>query len=104
MDMIVRQNMSEISVFEKLAAEDASRKADHLEIEEKYILEDMIKPLMGLVVVGGSVDSTDLDGRPLFETPFPILHLKDLETGKITKVLVSQDDECNGGGRLIQIG
>ena len=104
MAMIVRLRMSEINIFEKLAADDESRKAFHLEMEEKYILEDMIEPLMGLVVVGGSVDSTDLDGRPLFETPFPILHLKDLETGKITKVLVSQDDECNGGGRLIQIG
>lgn len=95
--------MSEINIFEKLAADDESRKAFHLEMEEKYILEDMIEPLMGLVVVGGSVDSTDLDGRPLFETPFPVLHLKNTETGKIIYVLVSQDDECNGGGRLIQI-
>ena len=103
MAMIVRLRMSEINMFEKLAEDDAKfRKAYH-DIEEKYILEDMIKPLMGMVIVGGSVDSTDLEGNPLFTTPFPILHLKNPETGKIIHVLVSEDDECNGGGRLIPI-
>jgi hypothetical protein len=95
--------MTEIDVFKKIAEDDARFRKYHLEIEKKYILEEMITPLMGMVVVGGSVDSTDLEGNPLFTTPFPILHLKNTETGKIIHVLVSEDDECNGGGRLIPI-
>ena len=95
--------MNEIDTFKKIAEDDAKfRKAYH-DIEEKYILEEMIMPLMGMVIVGGSVDSTDLEGNPLFTLPFPVLHLKDPETGKIINVLVSEDDECNGGGRLIPI-
>lgn len=61
--------------------------------EFHYISSEMIEPLIGGVILGGRVE--EADGL----VPFPVLRV--MVKGKIYSVIVSMDDEQNGGGRLI---
>jgi len=61
--------------------------------EFHYISSEMVEPLIGGVIIGGRVE--EADGL----TPFPVLRVK--VRGKVYSVIVSQDDEMNGGGRLM---
>lgn len=58
-----------------------------------YIMSEMIEPLRGGVILGGRVE--EADGL----TPFPVLRV--MVKGQVYSVIVSQDDEMNGGGRLM---
>jgi hypothetical protein len=61
--------------------------------EFHYISSEMLEPLIGGVIIGGRVDESD--GL----TPFPVLRV--MLKGKVYQVIVSMDDEGNGGGRLM---
>lgn len=61
--------------------------------EFHYISSEMLEPLIGGVILGGRVE--EADGL----VPFPVLRV--MVKGKIYSVIVSMDDEQNGGGRLI---
>ena len=61
--------------------------------EFHYISSEMIEPLIGGVILGGRVE--EADGL----TPFPVLRV--MVKGAVYSVIVSMDDEQNGGGRLI---
>ena len=56
--------------------------------EFHYLMSEMIEPLIGGTIVGGFVDSD-----------FPVLRV--MVKGKVYQVVVSMDDEMNGGGRLM---
>lgn len=62
--------------------------------EFHYIMSEMIEPLRGGVILGGFVHEGDE-----FFPPFPVLSV--MVKGKVYNVIVSMDDEMNGGGRLI---
>jgi hypothetical protein len=61
--------------------------------EFHYIMREMIEPLRGGVILGGFVHEGDEF------PPFPVLSV--MVKGKVYNVIVSMDDEMNGGGRLI---
>ena len=61
--------------------------------EFHYIQTEMIEPLIGGEIIGGFVHESD------DSAPFPILRVK--IKGKVYKVIVSMDDEMNGGGRIL---
>ena len=61
--------------------------------EFHYISSEMLEPLVGGVIIGGRVE--EADGL----TPFPVLRV--MLKGKVYSVVVSMDDEQNGGGRLM---
>lgn len=61
--------------------------------EFHYISSEMLEPLIGGVILGGRVE--EADGL----VPFPVLRV--MVKGQIYSVIVSMDDEQNGGGRLI---
>ena len=61
--------------------------------EFHYISSEMVEPLVGGVILGGRVE--EADGL----TPFPVLRV--MVKGQVYSVIVSQDDEMNGGGRLM---
>ena len=61
--------------------------------EFHYIQTEMIEPLIGGVILGGFVHEGD--DFP----PFPVLTV--MVKGKVYNVIISMDDEMNGGGRLI---
>ena len=61
--------------------------------EFHYISSEMLEPLIGGVTLGGRVE--EADGL----VPFPVLRV--MVKGQIYSVIVSMDDEQNGGGRLI---
>ena len=61
--------------------------------EFHYISSEMIEPLIGGVILGGRVE--EADGL----VPFPVLRV--MVKGEVYSVVVSMDDEQNGGGRLI---
>ena len=64
--------------------------------EFHYLMSEMIEPLIGGTIVGGFVQEADeSEGF----TPFPVLRV--LIKGKVYQVVVSMDDEMNGGGRLM---
>lgn len=62
--------------------------------EFHYIMSEMIEPLTNGVILGGFVHEGD-DYFP----PFPVLRV--MVKGKVYNVVISADDEMNGGGRLI---
>lgn len=64
--------------------------------EAHYIISEMIEPLIGGRIVGGRIDEDEY-GDSL---PFPVLFVEDIHGDKL-EVIVSMDDEMNGGGRLI---
>jgi hypothetical protein len=74
----------------------------HLEAEAAYIMKEMVDPILGCTVVSGLVDSSDMDGMPMFANPFPTITFRRPD-GTLIVMMVSADDECNEGGRLIQI-
>ena len=61
--------------------------------EFHYISSEMIEPLIGGVILGGRVE--EADGL----VPFPVLRV--MVKGQVYSVIVSMDDEQNGGGRLM---
>jgi hypothetical protein len=64
--------------------------------EFHYLMSEMIEPLVGGVIIGGFVQEADeSEGF----TPFPVLRV--MIKGKVYQVVVSMDDEMNGGGRLM---
>lgn len=72
---------------EKLLPEDA---------EFHYIMSEMIEPLIGGEIIGGFVHEADeSEGF----SPFPVLQVK--VKGKVYKMIISMDDEMNGGGRIL---
>ena len=89
--------------WEEMIAREEEIQKEHLDSEKRYIMEEMINPLINFTVVGGTVDATDLDDRPLLSNPFPVIHLVNKETGESKLIMISQDDECNEGGRIIHI-
>lgn len=74
----------------------------HLDAEVAYITKEMIEPLIGCKVVRGYVDKDDFDGQPIFSNPFPVLVFQ-REDGLEMHFTISADDECNEGGRLLQV-
>lgn len=60
--------------------------------EFHYVMSEMVEPLTGGVILGGYVDENE------YGAPFPVLRV--MIKGKVYEVIVSQDDERNGGGRL----
>jgi hypothetical protein len=72
----------------------AQRKGMTLEqAEAHYIQTEMIEPLIGGEIIGGFVH--EADDFP----PFPVLQVK--IKGKVYKMIISMDDEMNGGGRIL---
>ena len=65
--------------------------ADH---DAHYLTTEMIEPLVGAVITGGVVIG-DGDEEPLV----PVLFV--MQGGKKFSVIISSDDECNDGGRLL---
>ena len=63
--------------------------------EVHYIISEMLEPLRGARIIGGRVEEGD-DYFP----PFPVLIIEDIHGDKF-EVIVSADDEMNGGGRLL---
>jgi hypothetical protein len=61
--------------------------------EAHYIQTEMIEPLIGGEIIGGFVHEAD------DSTPFPVLQVK--IKGKVYKMIISMDDEMNGGGRIL---
>jgi hypothetical protein len=61
--------------------------------EFHYISSEMVEPLIGGIIIGGRVE--EADGL----TPFPVLRV--MLKGAVYSVIVSMDDEQNGGGRLM---
>lgn len=61
--------------------------------EFHYISSEMVEPLIGGVILGGRVE--EADGL----VPFPVLRV--MVKGQVYSVIVSMDDEQNGGGRLM---
>ena len=88
--------------FDKMRQLNDEMQQKHLEAEEQYIIREMIEPLIGCTLERGLVDKSDLDGMPIFSNPFPILVFRKPDGTTIT-MMVSADDECNEGGRLIPI-
>jgi hypothetical protein len=88
--------------FDAMRQLEEETRAKHLDAESAYIMKEMIEPLIGCTVVSGLVDGTDLDGTPLFSNPFPTITFRKPD-GTLIVMMVSADDECNEGGRLIQI-
>lgn len=82
-------------------AEDEARDK-HLDAEVAYITKEMIDPLIGCKVVRGYIDREDMDGMPIFANPFPVLVFQ-REDGLEMHYIISADDECNEGGRLLQV-
>lgn len=82
-------------------AEDEAR-AKHIDSEIEYITKEMINPIIGCKVIRGYVDKEDPDGQPLFSNPFPVLVFQ-REDGLEMHFTISADDECNEGGRLLQV-
>jgi hypothetical protein len=74
----------------------------HLDAELAYITKEMIDPLIGCKVIRGYVDREDMDGMPIFNNPFPVLVFQ-REDGLEMHYIISADDECNEGGRLLQV-
>jgi hypothetical protein len=87
---------------------DAMRQAEkdaqdkHVDAEVAYITKEMIDPLIGCKVVRGYIDREDMDGQPIFSNPFPVLVFQ-REDGLEMHYIISADDECNEGGRLLQV-
>jgi hypothetical protein len=72
----------------------AQRKGMTLEqAEAHYIQTEMIEPLIGGEIIGGFVHESD------DSVPFPVLQVK--IKGKVYKMIISMDDEMNGGGRIL---
>ena len=65
--------------------------ADH---DAHYLTTEMIEPLVGAVITGGVVIG-DGDEEPLV----PVLFVE--QGGKKFSVIISSDDECNDGGRML---
>ena len=65
--------------------------ADH---DAHYLTTEMIEPLVGAVITGGVVIG-DGDEEPLV----PVLFV--MQGGKKFSVIISSDDECNDGGRML---
>lgn len=83
--------MSELFNHDALVKERAGMLPEDAEVH--YLLSEMIEPLAGGVILGGRVE--EADGL----TPFPVLRV--MLKGKVYQVIVSMDDEGNGGGRLM---
>lgn len=60
------------------------------EYTREYILREMVRPLAGGYIIGGGVTT---DG-------FPMLRIT-LRTGQEVWATISEDDEMNGGGRIM---
>jgi len=60
------------------------------ELTREYILNEMVRPLAGGYIIGGGVSS---DG-------FPMLRIRFRE-GREVWATISEDDEMNGGGRIM---
>jgi hypothetical protein len=65
--------------------------ADH---DAHYLTTEMIEPLVGAVITGGVVIG-DGNEEPLV----PVLFVE--QGGKKFSVIISSDDECNDGGRML---
>jgi hypothetical protein len=65
--------------------------ADH---DAHYLTTEMIEPLVGAVITGGVVIG-DGNEEPLV----PVLFV--MQGGKKFSVIISSDDECNDGGRVL---
>ena len=75
---------------------------DYLKTESEYITKEMIEPLIGCKVIRGYVDQDNFEGQPVFSHPFPVLVFQ-REDGLEMHFVISADDECNQGGRLLQV-
>lgn len=76
---------------DKLLKERLGLKRD--QIERHYLRTEMVEPLIGATVIGGTVMG---DGD---EDPFmPVLFIE--QNGKRYSLVISSDDEANDGGRI----
>lgn len=67
------------------------------QIERHYLRTEMVEPLIGAKVIGGTVIG---DGE---EEPFmPVLFVE--QNGKRYSLVISSDDEANDGGRIFVEG
>lgn len=67
------------------------------EIERHYLRTEMVEPLIGATVIGGTVIG---DGE---EEPYmPVLFIE--QGGKRYSLVISSDDEANDGGRIFVEG
>lgn len=94
--------MAEIN-FDAMRQMQKEMQDKHIEAETAYIIKEMFEPIVGMTFIGGTVDGTDLEGMPVFSNPFPLMKFQDPKTGKVIVMMVSADDECNEGGRLISL-
>ena len=62
--------------------------------EVHYLMTEMVKPLIGAVITGGTVIG-DGEEDPLI----PVLFVE--QGGKKFSVIISSDDEVNDGGRIL---
>ena len=88
--------------FDAIRQAEQEAQQKHIDSEVAYITKEMIDPIIGCKVVRGYVDREDLDGQPMFSNPFPVLVFQ-REDGLEMHFTISADDECNEGGRLLQV-
>jgi hypothetical protein len=88
--------------FDTMRQAEEEARAEHLNSECNYIMKEMIDPLIGCKVIKGYIDKEDPDGQPMFSNPFPVLVFQ-REDGLEMHFVISADDECNEGGRLLQV-
>jgi hypothetical protein len=60
-----------------------------------YLMSEMIEPLIGACITGGVVIGDGSPDEPLT----PVLFV--LQGGKAFSLIISSDDECNDGGRIL---
>ena len=74
----------------------AERRAlPYAEHDAHYLATEMIEPLVGAVITGGVVIGDGSPDEPLT----PVLFV--LQGGKAFSLIISSDDECNDGGRIL---
>ena len=64
--------------------------------EIHYIASEMLDPLIGGKIIGARIIEDEYGGA----NPFPVLMIEDIHGDRV-EVIISMDDEQNGGGRLI---
>ena len=60
-----------------------------------YLMSEMVEPLIGATIKGGVVIGNGSPEEPLT----PVLFVE--QNGKAFSLIISSDDECNDGGRIL---
>ena len=87
------ENFLTDGIRNKLVAERGDLPSAELR-DAHYLFTEMVKPLVGAVIIGGKVIGDGVD-EPLM----PVLFVE--QGGKNFALIISSDDEMNDGGRIM---